>query len=83
MDGNPVLPDISLLHGHDFDSLFVTSYLLVGDIITTAHHEVAEDLGAEFCMVQNETLVAILFKYSKTIFGGSGHFGEIICGEFG
>ena len=58
------------------------SNLFVGNIILTACHEVVEDLGTEFAIMQNGALVAILFKDSKTILGGSGHFGVNICCEF-
>ena len=51
VNGDPVLPNITLQHCHDFDHLFVFSDLFVGDVILTSSYEVTEDFSAELTMV--------------------------------
>ena len=51
MNGDPVLPNITLQCCHDFDHLFVFSDLFVGDVILTSSYEVTEDFSTELTMV--------------------------------
>ena len=51
MNRDPVLPDVTFQHGHDFDCLFVSRNFLVGDVIKTPSDKVTEDFGAEFTVV--------------------------------
>ena len=50
MNGDPVFPDVTFQHSHNFDHLFVISNLLVGHIIITSSCEVMEDFSTEFAM---------------------------------
>ena len=83
MNRDPVFPYITFQHGHNFGRLFIVRDLFVAYIIMTSSCEIVEDFCTEFTMVKDGALVTILFEYSETIFGGSGHFDVIICGEFG
>ena len=51
VNGDPVLPNITFQHCHDFDRLFVFGDLFVGDVIPTSSYEVMEDFSAELTMV--------------------------------
>ena len=51
VNGDPVLPNVTFQHCHDFDRLFVFGDLLVGDVILTSSYEVMEDFSIELAML--------------------------------